>query len=169
MVYISAVLEKHMHLIKSRVKGESGFNLIETIVGIAIVATAVLAITGGLVTATKAGNIHSDEITGEILARGQMEYVVRKPYSTSPWSYNLTSSQRISDEQPSWWDTSNPPLLADNYTGYLVSVDAVDFDADEDGVLEVPGDDSDIHRITVKVYRPENKLLVSLESNKANR
>ena len=166
---MSAVLGKHMHLINSCVKRESGFTLIEIIVGLAIIATAGLAFISGLATSTKAENVHRDNITGEILARGQMEYVVRQPYSISPWSYNVTSSQRFSDQQPSWWDISNPSLLPDDYTGYLVSVTAIDFDADTDGVLEVPGDDSGIRRITVRVYHPETKLIVTLENNKANR
>jgi type II secretory pathway pseudopilin PulG len=148
---------------------ENGFSLIESIVGVAIVATAGLTLLAGLITATKAQIIHKDEVTSEILARGQMEYVVRQPYSTNPWSYNVTSLQCYSDQQPSWWDAENPPLLSDVYTGYQVSVTAINFDADEDGVLEVPGDDSDIYNVTIRVYRPDTKLLLTLENSKTNR
>ena len=150
-------------------KKENGFSLIEVIVGVAIIAIVGLLIMSGLTTTMKAQIIHRDEITGEILARNQMEYVMRQPYSSSPWSYSVTSSQRSSIQQPSWWESGNPPLLSDIYAGYLVSVNATDYDADRDGVLEVPGDDSDICNITVKVYHPDTKLLVTLESNKVNR
>jgi len=150
-------------------KKETGFTLIETIIGLGIIATAGLAFVSGLATSMQAEDVHQGRVTGKIVATGEMEYVMRQPYSSSPWSYNVTSSQRFSNQQPSWWDISNPPLLPDDYTGYLVSVTAADFDADADGVLEVPGDDSDIRRITVRVYRPETKLLITLENNKANR
>ena len=150
-------------------KKENGFALIETIVGVGIIAAAGLAFISGMLTSIKSEEVQRGKITGKILATGEMEYVMRQPYSISPWSYNVTSSQRFSNQQPSWWDIGNPPLLPNDYTGYLVSVTAIDFDADADGVLEVPGDDSDIRRITVKVYHPETKLIVTLENNKANR
>jgi prepilin-type N-terminal cleavage/methylation domain-containing protein len=150
-------------------KRENGFSLIEVIVGVAIVAIVGLVIMIGTTTTTKAQITHRDEITGEILARSQMEYVMRQPYSSSPWSYSVTSSQRSSGQQPLWWDSGNPPLLSDIYAGYLVSVNATDYDADRDGVLEIPGDDSDICNIVVKVYHPVTKLLVTVESYKVNR
>ncbi len=164
-----AIYWKCLRPIKSRAKKENGFTLVDTIVALAIFTTAGLALTSGLVTATSTASLHRDRVTGEILARGEMEYVMKQPYSSNPWSCNVTASQRLSTQQPSWWDDSNPPLLAEEYTGYVVSTSEADFDADGDGVIEVPGDDSDIRRITVRVYRPETKLLVTLESNKANR
>ena len=156
-------------VIDSHLKREAGFTLIETVVGLAIIVSAGVALVSGLATSFNADNIHRNQVTGEILARSTMEYITTQPYSGAPWSYNVTSSERNSDQQPSWWDSSNPPLLSDNFTGYSVSVNSDDFDADADGLLEIPGDDSGLRKVTVRVFCPETKLLVTLDTYKANR
>jgi len=150
-------------------RDETGISLIETIVGLAIIATVGLALMSGLTTSISASIIHKEQATGEALARSQMEYVKEQLYSDNAWSYTINSSERYSTQQPSWWNENNPPLLSDSYPGYSVSVIAEDFDADEDGTLEIPGDDDSIRKITVSVYHPDNNLVISLKDNKARR
>ena len=150
-------------------RGEAGISLIETIVGLAIVATVGVALISGLATSISAAIIHREQATGEALARSQMEYIKEQPYSDNAWSYTVASSQRNSTQQPSWWDENDPPLLLSSYLGYSVSVTAEDFDADGDGTFEVPGDDDGIRKITLSVYHPDSDLVISLESNKVRR
>jgi len=153
----------------SRFKQQVGFTLLETVIGVAVISTAGVAFMSGLTTAIRAESIHRDEVTGQILARNQMEYLSDRPYSGNAWSYTVTSAQRSAEQSPSWWDDGNPPLLPEDCAGYVVSAAAADFDADGDGILELAGDDAGIRRVTVRVATPEGKLLVELATNRTDR
>lgn len=151
-------------------KNEKGFTLIEVIVALALLGIISIAFLGALATASKAIIIADERATAESLARSQMEYVKNQVYSDNQWSYEVTDSSRTPSVAPSWWDPpDNPPLLSSNYAGYSVEVKAEDFDADNDGNIEVPGEDEGIQKITVTVEHPDGETVIILEDYKVER
>jgi len=156
-----------------RLKKQRGYTLVEVIIAIAILGIIAIAFLGALATASTA-IISSDERTSaESLARSHMEYVKDQDYSDNPWSYEITDLGRVVlTNYPSWWDDDNPPLLSSNYAGYSFEVIAEDFDADNDGVLEVGlvGDEDErIRKITVTVEHLEKPEVIILEDYKVER
>ncbi len=131
---------------------QQGISLIEVLVSLAVVSIIVVCFLGATTTSVKGTALAGVRTAAGSLARGHIEYVMSLDYSTAAWAYTVTSSQRTSTQQPSWWDASNPPLLAAADESYRLEVRAEDFDADGDGTTEVPGDDEGVRRITVEVY-----------------
>jgi len=150
-------------------KQEKGISLIETVVGLAIISIVAAAFMSGLATNLKANVVQDKAAFGEAIAVSQIEYVKTKPFSTNEWSYDVSTSNRSSTQQPSWWDDENPPLLEGNYPGYYAELIAEDFDVDGDSTIEVPGDDDSIRKITISIYNNQNELLLNLTAYKANR
>jgi len=157
-------------LIKVLNKNQRGFTLIEVLVAMAILGLVGVAFLVSLSIASKAIILADERTTSESLARSQIEYIKNQSYSDDSWTYTVTSSQRSPTQQPSWWDPDNdiPPLLSSNYDGYSVEASAVDFDADGDGTVEVPGEDEDIRKITVTVSHHGEEVL-TLEDYKVDR
>ena len=137
-------------------------------IALAIMGIIAVAFLSGLATTLNATRIADERSVAQSLAQGQMEYVKSQEYSTAPWSYTVTTSDRSSSSQPSWWDTDNPPLLSSDYAGYSAWVKAKDFDVDNDGAIEVPGDDEGIRKITVTV-KHDDKEVFTLEDYKVDR
>jgi len=138
----------------------------DVLVGLFIIATAGSAIIAGLWGALQANKISNYHVNANIVAKSQMEYVKSRPYSNGEWAYTLTPSNRSSSQQPSWWDAANPPLLTSRYEGFNVITQAVNFDADSDGTVEVTGDDANIRKVTVRVDytgAKENPVLVLID------
>ncbi len=156
-----------------RLKKQRGFTLIEVIIAMALLGVIAIAFLGALASASSAIIIADERTTAESLARSQMEYVKNRDFSDNPWSYEITDTSRtVLDLAPSWWDEDNPPLLSSNYAGYAVEVIAEDFDADNDGVLEVGlvGDDDEyIRKITVTVEHVTKPEVIILEDYKVMR
>ena len=150
-------------------KEERGISIVETAVGLGIFAFVGIVFLSGLATNFKGEMVRHREAMGEVIARSLIEYVKSRAFSDNEWTYTVSTANRSSIQQPSWWDIDNPPLLDSNYTGYYSVVSAEDYDVDGDEVLEVPGDDDSIRKITVEVYNNQNNLVVSLESQKVNR
>jgi len=151
-------------------QNQRGFSLIEVLVAMAITGIVTAILLSALSTGAKATFIADQMVTAESLAIAQMEYIQNQVYSDTPWDYTIDSSERESSQSPSWWDANNPLLLPSDYTGYSVNVSAMDFDADGDSNIEVPGDDEDIRLITVRIYRLDVKIepLFTLEDYKVN-
>ena len=148
---------------------ESGISLIETIVGLAIVSIVSVVFLTGMATNYRGKMVQDEGAFGEAIASSQMEYIKRQPFSANEYSYDVSTSSRSYTQQPSWWDGSNPPLLESEFAGYYSVVNAVDFDADGDSSIEVPGDDDRIRQITVEVYNAENEQISSLISYKTSK
>jgi len=152
-------------------KQEKGFSLIEVALAMLLLGIVAVAFFGALATGAKALLIADERTTAESLARSQMEYVKNQLYSNDQWSYEVTDSSRtVLLGEPSWWDlgNDNPPLLSSDYAGYSVEIKAEDFDADEDGSIEVPGEDEDIRKITATVDHHDKELII-LEDYKVDR
>ena len=156
-----------------RLRNQKGFTLIELIVSLALLGLIAIAYLGALATASTAIIISDERTTAESLARSQMEYVKNQDYSDNVWSYEVTSSGRsVIAGAPSWWDADNPPLLSSDYDGYVVDIIAADFDADNDGTLEVGlvgDDDEGVRRITVTVEHLSKPEVIILEDYKVDR
>ena len=148
---------------------EDGISLLEAIVGLAIISIVAACFMTGLATNMKADVVQDKAAYGEAIALSQMEYVKLQPFSTNEWSYSVSTTDRSSVQQPSWWDDENPSLIDGNYPGYRAEIIAEDFDADGDNIIEIPGDDSDIRRITITVFNDNNELLISLIAYKTNK
>jgi len=158
-----------------RLRKQRGFTLIEVIIAMALLGIIAIAFLGALATASSAIIISDERTTAESLARSQLEYVKNQDYSDNQghqWSYKVTGSSRtVLAGAPSWWDDDNPPLLSSIYAGYSVEVKTEDFDADNDGGIEVPGDDEGIQKITVNIYHPDTDPdpVITLEGYKVER
>jgi len=158
-------MDKITKAFRSNCKGVSA---VEVIIALAIMGIIAVAFLSGLATALKAVSISDERSVAQSLAQSQMEYVKSQEYSAAPWSYTVTTSDRSSSSQPSWWDTDNPPLLSTDYAGYSAGVKAEDFDVDNDGIIEVPGDDEGIRKITVTVKHNDKEVFI-LEDYKVAR
>ena len=166
---------------RNLVRNQRGVGFIEVLIALAILGIVAVVFLGGLTTSLKAVFISDENSTALALAQSQMEYVKsKKPYSTTAWSYTVTTSTRNSSNPPGsppdngWWDPGNnePPLLSNDYAGYCAEVKAEDFDVDDNGSIEVPGDDEGIRRITITVYHNEDctgEVVFTLEDYKVNR
>ncbi len=153
-----------------RLRKQRGFTLIEVLIALALLGLIAIAFLGALAAASNAIIIADERTTAESLARSQMEYAKNQDYSDNQWSYEVTDSSRaVLAGAPSWWDDDNPPLLSSNYAGYSVEVKAEDFDADDDGGIEVPGEDEGIRKITVTVSHLAKPEVIILEDYKVNR
>ena len=156
-----------------RLRKQRGFTLIEVLIALALLGLIAIAFLGALAAASEAIIISDERTTAESLARSQMEYAKNQDYSDNQWSYEVTdSSRKVLAGAPSWWDDDNPPLLSSNYAGYSVEVKAEDFDADDDGSLEVgiAGDeDEGIRKITVTISHLAKPEVIILEDYKVNR
>jgi len=144
-----------------------GISAVEVIIALAILGIVAVAFLGGLASVLNATCIADEHSTAQSLAQSQMEYVKSRGYSTVPWSYTVSSSDRSSSDPPSWWDADNPPFLSSDYGGYSVVVKAENFDTDDDDIIEVPGDDEGIRKITATV-RHNGKEVFTLEDYKVN-
>jgi len=147
-----------------------GVIAIEVITALAIMGIIAVAFLSGLATTLNATRIVDERSVAQSLATSQMEYVKSQEYSTAPWSYTISSSDRNSSNPPSWWDPDNHnhPLLSTDYACYSAGVKAEDFDVDNDGAIEVPGDDEGIRKITVTV-KHNGKEVFTLEDYKVDR
>ena len=135
---------------RNLVRKQRGTGFIEVIIALAILGIVAVVFLGGLGTSLKAVFISDESSTALALAQSQMEYVKsKKPYSTTAWSYTITTSTRTPSNPPAgWWDPDDnePPPLSNDYAGYCAEVKAEDFDVDGEG----------IRRITITVYHSEN-------------
>lgn len=150
-------------------KQEKGISLIETIVGLAIMSIVAAVFMTGLATNLKGKAVQDKGAFGEAIAVSQIEYVKTQPFSTNEWSYTVSTSNCSSNQQPSWWDEDNPPLLEEDYARYYAVLTAEDFDADGDGLLEIPGDDDSVRIITTNVYNHQHEMLLTLTVYKADK
>ena len=148
---------------------ESGISLIETIVGLVIISILSVTFLTGMATNYRGKLVQDKGAFGEAIASSQMEYVKQQAFSASEWSYDVSTSNRTYTQQPSWWDSGNPPLLESDYDGFYSAVSAEDFDADGDSSIEVPGDDDSVRNITIEVYDNQDNLIYSLTGYKTDR
>lgn len=152
-----------------RLKSCQGISLLETIIGLAVFSVVGALFLGGLYISARSETIHRQEATSHAIASSSIEYVKNQSFSANPWSYTVSTSNRSASQSPSWWDVDNPPLLDSHYFPYSVVVSAEEFDSDGDSILEVPGDDDGIYKVTARVYYNSDKLVFSLEDFGASR
>jgi prepilin-type N-terminal cleavage/methylation domain-containing protein len=67
---------------------QHGMTLIEVLIALGIIAAIAVIYLSGMSTSSKATIINQEQITGESLAKSQMEYIKRQPYdATNPVEY----------------------------------------------------------------------------------
>lgn len=125
-----------------RLRGERGVSLVECLVAVALLGTAIVAALSALSTGMLAVGTADENAIARSLARSQMEYIKGYPYDSNATSYPDV-------------DTNSSIALPD---GFSVSND----------VSSVNGTDSNIQEITVTVSREGETLLV-IEDFKVNR
>ena len=164
LTWLTVVKSSH-----DRRSGEHGISLIESLVALVIVSIIAVAILSALATSARANLIADRQTTAQSIARGHMEYIKNQEYSANSWAYTVSTTGRSTSWQPSWWDTSNPPLLPSMYDRYSVQASASYFDVDNDSTIEVPGDDEGIRKIIIYVYfQGESEAIITLEGYKVN-
>jgi len=150
---------------KSLMKNEKGFTLIEVLVALAILAIVGTGFLMALAIASKAIIIADERTTSESLARSQMEHVKNQDYSTINvyWDYTVTDSGPSSSYEPDWWDNAPPPSVPD---GYTVNVSATPLPDPENSGSDLVG----IQKITVSIYHnDESNPVLTLEDYKVDR
>jgi len=136
------------------IKKETGFSLVEVLVGLAIIGIVVVGFLMAIATAYKANIISDERTTADSLARAQMEYVKAQGYisaDSAGWPYELPGSP-----PPVSWLWAIP---VDPPAGYTVNVDAIPIhDIGDDGIQKI-----------IIVVSHNNKIIVTLEDLKADR
>jgi Tfp pilus assembly protein PilV len=145
-------------------RGSRGMSAIEVIVALALLSATAVAFLSGLTTALTTSRIADERSVAQTLAQSELEYVKSQEYSAGVWAYTVTSSGSSSSNEPDWFDTDH--ALGDQSGTYTVAVEAADFDADEDGDIDV--DDEGIRRITATVSHHGAEVLM-LDGYKVDR
>src|SRR3972149_2822767 len=113
----------------ARMKNEKGFSLLETLVGIAILAVVGIGLVAGLGTTFKMLSITDDRQNAKTLAAAQMEYVQGLPYQSTEY----TASASILSQYPGY---SVAPIVPES----------------------IPSGDASIQKITVTVTHPFGQI-----------
>jgi len=148
---------------KSLMKKEKGFTLIEVLVALLILAIIGTGLLMALTIASKAIIIADERTTAESLARSQMEHVKNQDYSTInvDWDYTVTDSGPSSSDPPDWWVSAPPPSVPD---GYNANVSATPLPDPENPGSDLVG----IQKITVTVSHLGDPV-ITLEDYKVDR
>ena len=126
-------------------RSQGGYTLIETLVGLAILAMVGVTFLSAMVVSTKATIIADERTTAESLSQAQLEYVMQCYYD----------------------DMNFPPLYGvdgslDIPHGYSIAVNAERLDLYDDGTAN----DDGVQKITVKIYH-DGDLVTATEGYKA--
>jgi prepilin-type N-terminal cleavage/methylation domain-containing protein len=130
------------------IRKERGYSLLEVLIALAILGLISAAFLMALSAAPRALFIADQRATAETLALSQMEHAKNQPYDpTPPIAYSL---------------------LPDIPAGFSIDVAGEHFDANRNGIVEVPGADAGIQKITVTV-RHHGEVIFTLEGYKVDR
>jgi Tfp pilus assembly protein PilV len=100
-------------------KSQRGVSLMETVTALGIMSFVGLAVIAGVSTSIKSNEMARTHISAESLARSELEYVSRQPYTTTAIGYTLTSPDD-SPVYPDGWDATH--TMPEGYTGYTITV-----------------------------------------------
>jgi len=146
-------------------RNEKGYTLIEVMIALALLGVIAVAFLGALATASNALIVTDKQTTAESLARTEMEYAKKQPYSVAPWSYELPLPGGWPEESlPEWWDHDNPHTLPSGYDGYTVSVNASRLDPENDGY----DSDDGLQKITIIVKHFDDNDVITMEVYKTS-
>jgi type II secretory pathway pseudopilin PulG len=125
--------------------GQLGLTLIETLIALAILAAVGGVFLAGMTTSSRAVIIGQEQVTGESLAKSQMEAI-------KLWAYD---------------DDNNPPTyeaakLTDIPVGYTINIAAERLEANPNND---PAEDDGLQKITITITRGE-KTVFTLEGYK---
>ncbi|MDP2718690.1 MAG: type II secretion system protein [Dehalococcoidia bacterium] len=127
-------------------KGQKGFTLIETLVGVAIFAAIGVALMSGLITGYKSEAISQEKVYAEGLAKSQVEYI---------WAQDYISVANYDPNDPAkrYAIIDIPAYLAG--VGYSVEINAPE-------TVDVPGVSGyELQGVTIKVnYQGATKLAI---------
>jgi type II secretory pathway pseudopilin PulG len=79
-----------MKRIKKILRSQRGISLVETLVAVAILGTAVVAFVAALSTGVISTNVHGQEVTAQRLAQNQVESIKNQVFNTSG-TYTIVS------------------------------------------------------------------------------
>jgi len=134
--------------VKGWVHDQRGLGLVESLVAVAILGVAVVALVMVLSAGTVAVGECNQEVVAQSLARTQLEYTKSYPYDSEATTYPYVYT---------YDETYNPsPITLPE--GYAIAVE----------VDSIPATDDDIQKITVTISRDGEDLL-TIEGYKVNR
>ena len=120
---------------------ERGFTLVETLIGIVVMATVGATLLFGTYTLIKSDESARIHMGADSLARYELEYVKAMTYLNAPWSYELPGT-------PPSWDLGHNDVPS-SFTDYTVVVSA----------SGIAGGDDDIQKISAVVCYKGTQIL----------
>ena len=84
---ITGKLKRLLKRYRFSMKKQSGFGLVESLLGVAILGSTVFMLLGGLSTGAISIGILQEDIVAENIGRTQLEYTKSLPFRTAPFSY----------------------------------------------------------------------------------
>ncbi len=122
-------------------RNEHGFTLVETLIGIVILATVGATMLLGTYIVIKSNESARIHMGADSLARYELEYVKAMTYLNAPWSYELPGT-------PPSWDLAHNSLPS-NFADYMVVISA----------SSIAGGDDDIQKISAVVSYKGTQIL----------
>ena len=130
--------------VKSLVQDQRGLGLVESLVAVAILGSAVVTFVVALSAGSIAVREQDEQVVAQSLAQTQLEYIKAQDYI-------LTADYEPNDPEASYTTVDTPE-------GYTVAV----------GVASIPDTDTDIQKVTVTIYR-ESENIMTVADYKVNR
>lgn len=128
-------------------QNDLGFSLVEQLVALAIMSTAIVVLLAGLMTAARGISLFADRVTAQSLARSQLEMIKDSPYIADP--------------------TANPYPAVSAPAAYTLTTSVEYWDSASETFRSAVQNDG-MQRITVEVNRAGNQIL-SVEDYKVDR
>jgi type II secretory pathway pseudopilin PulG len=133
------------------IKNQSGFTLIEAVIGTALLVIVGVAVLTGVSTAFKASATTDKISTGLAIAQSQLDYIQTQTYDPAGGYLSIDSPTRGAEQQ--------------NISPYTMQVTVLCIDANGN----VSASDLGLQRITVEVRQPSSSNPVTIIGYKENR
>ena len=129
----------------ARLEGDDGLTLIEVLLASVILATVVLGLVTGLMTAVSASDLHRREARSEVALRQYIESIEAAAYIACPTATPASYS-------------ANRPSPIDSYTLSVVAVDSWVLNSNPATFATGCASETGVQRLTVRLVDPAGKV-----------